>query len=330
MSTLYLDRRDLALKLEGNALAVYAGEERRGTVPLHLLDTVVMHSAVALQSSLLARLADAGIGVVAFGGRFAGKIALVQGKGHNDGARRVGQYRRYEDPEWCRAWARRLVRGKLQRQQRLLRRAQAQRLDLRRPLCQALERLETARSRLRTEPALEVETLRGIEGAAAATYFGAFARLFAPALGFRARNRRPPKDPVNAVLSLGYTLLHYEAVRACHIAGLDPIIGFYHRLDFGRESLASDLIEPLRPAVDGWAWSRFRGRGLREEHFRHDGDACLLGKTGRAHFYAAWEPFVRPRRRLLRRFARHLAVELARDADAEPPPTAPPTEDAQT
>jgi CRISPR-associated protein Cas1 len=314
MSTLYLDRRDLALKLEGNALAVYAGDERRGTVPLHVLDTVVMHSAVTLQSSLLARLADAGVGIVAFGGRFAGKTALVQGKGHNDGARRVGQYRRYADPDWCRDWARRLVRGKLHRQQRLLRRALAERPDLRHPLHQAVARLDAARARLRAQPSLDPETLRGIEGAAAAAYFGALTRLFPPALGFTARNRRPPKDPVNAVLSLGYTLLHHEAVRACHIAGLDPIIGFYHRLDFGRESLASDLIEPLRPAVDTWAWARFRGRDLRAEHFQRDGEACLLGKNGRARFYAAWEPFIRPRRRLLRRFARHLAVELAREA----------------
>ncbi|WP_295889066.1 CRISPR-associated endonuclease Cas1 [uncultured Thiohalocapsa sp.] len=317
MTTLYLDRRDLALKLEGNALAIYAGDARRGTVPLHLLERVVMHSAVTLHSSLLARLADAGVGILAFGGRSAAKTAIVQGKGHNDGARRVGQYRRYDDPGWCRAWARRLVRGKLVRQERLLRNAQTARADLRHPLRKARERLAAARSRLRAEPDLGVDALRGIEGAAAAAYFGAYTRLFAPALDFTARNRRPPRDPVNAALSLGYTLLHYDAVRACHVAGLDPIIGFYHRLDFARESLASDLIEPLRPAVDAWVWAQFRERGLRAEHFEHSNGACLLGKTGRARFYAAWERFARPRRRLLRRFAQHLAAELAR---AAPPP----------
>jgi len=320
MTTLYLDRRDLTLTLEGQALAVYAGDERRGTVPLHLLERIVMLSAVSLKSSLLARLADAGVGIVAFGGQFQRKSAFVHGKGHNDGARRVGQYHRYQDAEWCRAWARRLVRGKVIRQQRLLRRALAERADLRHPLRQALERLSAARARLRTEPALDLDTLRGIEGAAAAAYFGAYTRLFAPALGFTGRNRRPPKDPVNAVLSLAYTLLHHEAVRACHSAGLDPIIGFYHRLDFGRESLASDLIEPLRPAVDDWVWGRFRARELRPEHFTQDGDACLLGKTGRAHFYAAWEAFARPRRRLLRRFVRALAVELARAVPVAPAP----------
>jgi CRISPR/Cas system-associated endonuclease Cas1 len=89
MTTLYLDRRDTRLKLEGRALAVYHDEERRGTVPLSLLDTIVMRSAVSLESTLLAHLADAGIGLLVFGGRNAGKVAVVHGRSHNDGARRV-------------------------------------------------------------------------------------------------------------------------------------------------------------------------------------------------------------------------------------------------
>ena len=95
-----------------------------------------------------------------------------------------------------------------------------------------------------------MERLRGIEGAAAAAYFQGFTRLFPPSLEFTGRNRRPPRDPVNAVLSLSYTPLHFEAVQAVCAAGLDPLIGFYHELVFGRESLASDLIEPLWPKVD--------------------------------------------------------------------------------
>lgn len=311
MSTLYLDRRELSLKLEGNALAIYAAGERQGTVPLHLLQTVVMRSAVGMQSSLLARLADAGIGVVAFGGRGASKLALVQGRSHNDGARRIGQYRRYDDPDWRLNWARRLVRGKLRRQRRLLLRAAARRADLRHPLHKALGQLDSALGRVTANDLTSIDSLRGIEGAAAAAYFGALTRLFPDALQFTGRNRRPPRDPVNAVLSLGYTMFHIEAVRACHMAGLDPIIGYYHELDFGRESLASDLIEPLRPAVDGWAWQQFTDRNLREDHFSRDGEACLLGKTGRQHFYAAYELFARPHRRLLRRVTRSLATTLA-------------------
>lgn len=362
MTTLYLDRRDLALKLEGRALVIYAAGERQGTFPLHLIETVVMRSAVSLESSLLARLCDAGIHIVAFGGRGAHKVALVHGRGHNDGARRIGQYRRYDDLDWRLGWSRQLVRGKLRRQHRLLRRAQAERADLRHPLHKALGQLENAllrcaaTPRVGDEPAqgrqldpetdlLEgteipfdeapaaepelsdassatapggVETLRGIEGAAALAYFSAFTRLFAPELKFTQRNRRPPRDPVNAVLSLAYTMLHHEAVRACQIAGLDPIIGYYHELSYGRESLACDLIEPLRPAVDDWTWQQFRERNLRADHFSREGDGCLLGKAGRMRFYPAFERFTRPHRRLLRRITRALAARLIRIGQQRP------------
>jgi len=314
MTTLYLDRRATRLKLEGRALAIYTDEQRRGTVPISLLDAVIMRSAVTLESSLLANLADAGVGVVIFGGRNARKLAQVHGRAHNDGARRIGQLRRVDDPAWCLAWTRRLVRGKLRRQQRLLISALNQRPDLRQRLLKARDQLQQARRRAADPTTTGIDSLRGIEGAGAAAYFSAYCALFAPELELTGRNRRPPRDPVNAVLSLSYTLLHAEAVRACYGAGLDPIIGYYHALDFGRESLASDLIEPLRPLVDAWVWEQFRSHHLRADHFTRDGDACLLGKTGRQGFYGAWELFMRPHRRLLRRACRRLAMRLAATA----------------
>jgi CRISPR-associated protein Cas1 len=286
-------------------------QERQGTVPLHLLERVVMRSAVAIESSLLARLADAGIGVLIFGGRLASKQAILLGRAGNDAARRVGQYRRYEDADWRRAWSERLVLGKLKGQTRLLRGALDARPDLRHPLIQGLEQLEGARERILRERPLPIASLRGIEGAAAAAYFKGFARMLPESLGFAGRNRRPPRDPANAVLSLGYTLLHFEAVRACYGAGLDPMIGFFHEIAFGRESLAADLIEPLRPQVDAWAWEQFRHQVLRAEDFRREGEACLLDKGGRQRFYGEFEAFARPLRRLLRRFSGRLAAALA-------------------
>ena len=319
MSSLYLDRRDLALKLEGRTLVIHADGVHQTTMPLHLVERVVFYSAVQIESSLLARLADAGIAVLAFGGRNAGKVAIIQGAAHNDGARRTGQYRRYHDPAWRRQWSHRLVLGKLKGQARLLHGALDERPDLRHSLTEGLARIHQARGRILAEPELSVDSLRGVEGAAAVAYFQALTQLFPPALDFTGRNRRPPRDPVNAALSLGYTLLHFEAVRACHVAGLDPMIGFFHELDFGRESLASDLIEPWRPRIDAWVWDQFRSRALREGHFTREADACLLGKTGRQHFYGAYESLARPLRRALRRYAGKLAVRLARDGAIEAP-----------
>ena len=89
-----------------------------------------------------------------------------------------------------------------------------------------------------------------------------------------------------AVLSLGYTLLHTEAVLALYGAGLDPYISFFHALDFGRESLACDVVEPLRVAVDQLVFRLFRSGDLRPEDFSQADGACLLGKAGRCRFYA--------------------------------------------
>lgn len=134
----------------------------------------------------------------------------------------------------------------------------------------------------------DLDRLRGHKGAGARAYFTALASVMPPALAFFGRNRRPPRDPVNVCLFLGYTLLHSQAVVACSAAGLDPLLGFYHRPTFGRESLASDLIEPLRPALDLWVWELLRSRTLREEHLTQDKGACLMGKAGRSVFYAQW------------------------------------------
>ena len=142
--------------------------------------------------------------------------------------------------------------------------------------------------------------LRGLEGSAAAAYFAGFQRLFADSLDFNGRNRRPPRDPVNAFLSLSYTLIHNEAVRACHGAGLDPLLGFYHEPTYSRESLACDVIEPLRPHVDHWAWRLFRKRMLSASHFSRDGQSCLLNKNGRQTFFEDYEIHAAPWRRYLR------------------------------
>jgi CRISPR-associated protein Cas1 len=182
------------------------------------------------------------------------------------------------------------------------------RADCRKPLSSALSALAEIDTGMCVATA--VEQIRGCEGAAAAAHFRALASVFAPALGFTGRNRRPPRDPVNAVLSLGYTLLHFDAVRACHMAGLDPLIGFYHRPAFGRESLACDLVEPLRPHFDRWAWEQFRSRALREDHFATSASGCQLGKAGRARFYADYEHAARPWRRWLRSRCAHLARQL--------------------
>ena len=322
MALLLLDRSNLEIKTEGETLAVYENGQRRGTVPVQLIDRCIIHGAqTRLDTGVLLKLAEAGVTTVIFSPRQQRRVAIVLGPQHNDAAVRLAQSARVMEDTFCRQWALDVVRAKLARQRRTLLTLKTQRPDARKPLFDALQTLHAITNFLSQaskngsdQPSLD--SLRGHEGAAARAYFAGLAGVMPPALQFSGRNRRPPRDPVNACLSLGYTLLHAQAVQACTTAGLDPLLGFYHRPAFGRESLASDLIEPLRPALDLWVWELLRSRTLREEHFDHDKGACLLGKTGRQTFYADWENHSKPWRRWLQGQCRRLA-SLLRAAGTE-------------
>lgn len=309
MSLLLLDRAQLEVRAEGDTLSLYEAGHRRGTVPIKLIDRCVVHGAqTTLSSGVLLKLAEAGVTTVFMSSRQSRRVATVLGPLHNDAAIRLAQAKRVMDETACCKWALALVSAKLNKQNRTLQHMQARRPDARKPLWDAINALKGVGDTLRTPIPLAI--LRGKEGAAAKAYFGGLAAVMPSGLGFETRNRRPPRDPVNACLSLGYTLLHTQAVVACQQAGLDPLLGFYHRPCIGRESLASDLIEPLRPAVDRWVWGLLAAKELRSEHFSHHQGACLLGKAGRTAFYASWERNSTPLKRWLQLQTRHMAGEL--------------------
>jgi CRISPR-associated protein Cas1 len=130
-------------------------------------------------------------------------------------------------------------------------------------------------------------------------------------LGFDGRNRRPPRDPVNAALSLGYTLTHAEAIRACRIAGLDPMLGMLHEPSHGRESLACDLNELARDCVEKLVWRLFAEKTLRAEGFERHAGGVSLNKHARQAFYAAFEKSAPTHRRRLRAAATIFAAHCA-------------------
>jgi CRISPR-associated protein Cas1 len=248
-------------------------------------------------------------------------VATLLGGPRPDSERRVAQYRAFLNQEWRTAWSRRQVTGKLKGQARLLRAAASERPALKHELLAAAETISSIRESAAGTAGAGRQQLMGWEGAGSAAFFRAYPLLFAPALGFHQRNRRPPRDPVNAALSLGYTLAHVTAVAEIHKAGLDPYLGYFHEPLPGRESLACDVIEPYRPRVDAFVWRLFRERVLRPEHFGNRDGACLLGKAGRAEFYGAIELFLGPLGRAFRRTALIL-VRALMEAAGQPPPEA--------
>ncbi len=298
MSTLYIDRRHSELRHQGGALILSAQGERQ-SIPIKLLERIVISAKTQTDTTTLAHLAQEGVVISLIGGGKQQRLATVVGPLHNDVRRRLAQYRAHIEPARAIVIARTLLRHKIQGQRRLLIHARQQRPDLRHPLSQAIDRLEGIQRSLENDT-MDLPRLRGLEGAAAAHYFAAYPKLFPAELGFTARRRRPPPDPVNALLSLSYTLIHAEAVQTIHSAGLDPYLGYLHEPDYGRESLAADLIEPLRPRIDRWIWELMRNRRLRPEQFNQREGGCYLDKSGRGEYYPAYEQAARPWRRWLR------------------------------
>lgn len=288
MTSLFVDRRDVHLELESGAIVFREKGERIGTVPIAPLTRVFLRGDVHLSGSLLGKLGENGIGVVILSGR-QGKPSLLLARPHNDASRRVEQIRKSMDSDFCLAFARELIYTKLTRQIEWFDELRSTDMQARHELSHARTLLQSHRDRLaRTQ---HLGSLRGIEGSAAHVYFDGLRAVVPDSLQFMSRNRRPPRDPFNALLSLTYTLAHAETAIALHGAGLDPYVGFYHQLDFGRESLASDLLETVRPLADRFCLRLIRHRTLTAEHFSTSDAGCLLGKAGRTHYYAAYEAY---------------------------------------
>ncbi|GIX36645.1 MAG: CRISPR-associated endonuclease Cas1 1 [Lysobacteraceae bacterium] len=289
MSSLIVDRRGVHLALESGAIVFRENGERIGTVPLAPLTRVFLRGDVTLPASLLGRLGEQGVGVVVLSGR-QGRPSLLLPRPHKDARRRVEQIRRSLDAAFCLDLARALIDRKLARQIQAFEALRDACPQARYPLSRALRLLHEHRARL---PGAEDRTqLRGIEGSAAACHFEGLRALVPEAWNFTHRNRRPPKDPFNALLSLTYTLAHAELAIALAAAGFDPYVGFYHALDHGRESLATDLLEPLRPLCDRFCLQLVREQTLSaRDDFSVSEAGCLLGKSGRVRYYAAFEQY---------------------------------------
>ena len=201
--------------------------------------------------------------------------------------RRLNQARLYLNDVERIVVIKQILIAKLNAQITLIEQNLAQLPNQRYALFQSLQTLQTIRHNIHNYH--DHNALLGAEGAAAHCYFQAYAAILPEWTQFKGRNRRPPKDPANALMSLAYTLLHAEAVLAAYEAGLDPDIGMLHSISFGRESLACDLMEPLRPLADNWIAQQLRKQYFTADDFSQTELGCLLGKVGSMRFYEHWE-----------------------------------------
>ncbi len=205
---------------------------------------------------------------------------------------RQRQFALCEQPWFCKRFARLLVAGKIRNQRTLLLRNHVE------PDAATLREMKNMADQ--AEECDTLEELLGIEGNAARLYFGAFPGLIKVEadeeiprvfrMDFAGRNRRPPRDAVNALLSLGYSMLAKDLTIACYAIGFDPMMGFYHQPRFGRPALALDLMEPFRAlVVDSAVVSAINNRMVTPRNFISAGSSVALTPEGRKAFYRAYE-----------------------------------------
>jgi len=245
------------------------------------LERVVLFGNVDLTSAASVALLESGIETIllSYGGKFRGRLAPADAK---NVFLRQAQFHRYEDMEFRLRIGIAIVDGKVKNARTVL-----QHYAWNHPsetLKTAIERLQTARARVGNQGS--IDALLGAEGEAASTYFAALGTMMRSEFVFTTRTRRPPRDPVNALLSFTYTLLTTEMTGALAAQGLDPSVGIVHDLDYGRPSLALDLLEEFRhPVADRLVVSLINRGVLSRVHFDNRGEAgVLLNDLGRARF----------------------------------------------
>ncbi|HRQ65974.1 MAG TPA: CRISPR-associated endonuclease Cas1, partial [Xanthomonadaceae bacterium] len=213
-------------------------------------------------------------------GRHGDDVAWLGAGLSTSGALRRRQHLAHADPAARVAHARWVLKGKIA----------AMRAELDNGWLAQASRVET--TLVRAEGSLELSgstaSLNGVEGALAADWFGAMAASVEPAWDFTGRNRRPPRDPLNALLSYGYALAGAEALTAVQRLGFDPAVGFLHEMYPGRHALALDALECLRPMVDALA-VRLLWSDLDPVQFRADSArGCRLDKDARLAVVKGW------------------------------------------
>ena len=247
LNTLYITRQETYLHKERETIVIKQGSEKLGQFPAITVGNIFCFGQVSVSPFLMGYCAEQAMGLSFYTeyGRF---LARVVGKQSGNVLLRREQYRRADDQNQSLAIAKPIIAAKIANSRSVLQR------ELRNhgenvALNAAVNHL--AASKRNTEHADSLATLMGIEGDAAASYFSVFNELIrGGGMVFSGRIRRPPTDPVNAMLSFVYSLITQECMSALMGVGLDPYVGFLHRDRPGRASLALDLLEELRAA---WA-----------------------------------------------------------------------------
>jgi CRISP-associated protein Cas1 len=289
MGTLYVLQDDAYIGKTDERLRVSHQKQTLQDVPMIKLDGVVVMGRATISPAALLELLERKIPLTFLTGtgRYLGSLEPPLSK--NIFVRSAQWAAARQEPTRASHVVQGFVRGKLKNYRNTLLRAQREAPE--RQLQKGITKLEQAIAPI--DKTTQIDSLRGLEGAGSAAYFGSFDQLLlAEGFSFTTRTRRPPLDPVNALLSFGYALLLHDVQSAVNLAGFDPYLGYLHTERYGRPSLALDLMEEFRPlVVDAMVLSAINRRSLQPEDFATEpiSGAVALSDEARRTFLRLYE-----------------------------------------
>lgn len=293
LNTLYVMTDSCYLTLDGENIVIQNGDKTLGRFPLHTLENIMCFTYKGATPALMGACAERKIGMSFFSPRGV-FLARVVGKEYGNVLLRKEQYRISDDEKRSVAYAKNMIVGKVFNSRWSIERTlrnHAYRVD-------AEKMKQVSNNLYETLPKLDsvsgLDELRGIEGKAAEQYFSVLNDMILNQkedFAFTRRNRRPPLDNINAILSFAYTILAGDCANALSSVGLDPYVGFMHGDRPGRTSLALDLMEELRPVLaDRFILTLINTKAIQAVHFEKQKDnAVLLNDDGRKVFFNAWQ-----------------------------------------
>lgn len=298
MSILYLTEQGAVLRQAGERVVVEKDGVKLLDVPLFKVDAILIYGMAQVTTQALSMLLEAGIELafLTMGGKLKGQLTPPKAK---NVVLRMKQYRRATESGFALGMAKGIVRGKVENGLAALRRFRYNHPEVEMADCE----MRMKEALISLERKTETQTVLGVEGIAAVAYFDGLARMCLGELKFKGRNRRPPQDPINALLSLGYVLIGNELASLLDGMGFDPYIGFLHGIDYGRQSLALDMAEEFRcPVVDRFTLYLTNRNMLRADDFEARDGGVYLKQEGLKRFFAEYEKWMNAKNRAGRSF----------------------------
>lgn len=293
LNTLFITSENAYLTLDGETVCVEIQRQKAGQFPLHTLQSIVCFSYNGATPAFMGACAERGINLAFFNpyGKF---LCRAVGSSRGNVLLRKRQYRMSDNETDSCLIARNFILGKVFNcRWSIDRTLRDHKIRVDEEKCRKVTQFLTS-SLNKIKDEVDLDRLRGLEGESASIYFGIFDELILNQKAeffFHGRNKRPPLDRVNAMLSFGYMLLANDCAGALEGVGLDSYVGFMHRDRPGRRSLALDLMEELRPVlVDRFVLTLINNRQIKKEHFCASGSGAIeFTDAGKKKFLAAWQ-----------------------------------------